>query len=174
MPSPVPKIEPRAKREPLTRSEVMSRIRSQNTRPEIITRAAVHALGLRFRNHVSDLPGKPDLANKKHRWAIFVHGCFWHSHSGCKLASSPKSNTGYWTPKLSVNRERDKEKMRALRSLGFRVLIVWECQVRNSAYLAKALAEFFPRVAIQRNRQEQRSVPSGCRHIHRKNTDPPV
>lgn len=143
----VAKIPPRRKREPLTRSQMMARIRSKNTKPEVLTRSAVHALGLRFRNHVSDLPGKPDLANKK-KWAIFVHGCFWHSHRGCRLASSPKSNTGYWTPKLSVNRERDKQNLRALRALGFRVLVVWECQVRNSAHLAKALAGFFPREAI--------------------------
>ena len=125
----------------------MSRIRSQNTRPEILTRAAVHALGLRFRNHVEDLPGKPDLANKKRKWAIFVHGCFWHSHKGCKLASSPKSNTGYWAPKLSRNQERDIEKISALRSKGFRVLVVWECDVRDGVSLAKVLDEFFPKSA---------------------------
>lgn len=152
--SPVAKIPPRQKREPLTRSQMMARIPSKNTKPELLTRSAVHALGLRFRNHVSDLPGKPDLANKKKKWAIFVHGCFWHSHSGCKLASSPKSNMGYWTTKLSVNCTRDQEKMRALHAMGFRVLIVWECQVHNRAPLAKTLAEFFPRVATQHNRQE--------------------
>ena len=172
--SPVAKIPPRRKREPLTRSQMMARIPSKNTKPELLTRSAVHALGLRFRIHVSDLPGKPDLANKKKKWAIFVHGCFWHSHRRCKLASSPKSNTGYWTPKLSSNRERDQEKMRALRALDFRVLILWECQVRNRACLAKALAEFFPQVAIQHKRQERHSVPSGCRHKHQKSTEPPA
>jgi DNA mismatch endonuclease (patch repair protein) len=144
MPTVIPKIPPRRKREPLTRSQIMARIRSSDTRPEIMTRAAVHALGLRFRNHVVDLPGKPDLANKRRRWAIFVHGCFWHSHRGCRLASSPKSNTGYWTEKLYRNRLRDAQKIAALRSLGFQVLIVWECDVRSGVRLAEAVTEFFP------------------------------
>lgn len=141
--TPVPKIPPRRKRKPLTRSQVMARIRSADTRPELLTRAAVHALGQRFRKHVTDLPGKPDLANKKKRWAIFVHGCFWHSHSGCKLASSPKTNTGYWGEKLQRNQWRDAEKIAVLRSMGFRVLIVWECHVRDRAWLEKALNQFF-------------------------------
>ena len=138
----VAKILQRREREALTRSQIMARIRSKNTKPEVLTRSAVHALGLRYRIHVSDLPGKPDLANKKKKWAIFVHGCFWHSHRGCKLASSPKTNMGYWTPKLSANRERDKQNLKGLRELGFRALIVWECQVHSSANLAKALVEF--------------------------------
>jgi len=140
----VPKTRQGAKGTPLTRSQIMSRIRSKDTGPEILTRSAVHALGIRFRIHVSDLPGKPDLANKKKKWAIFVHGCFWHSHDGCKLASSPKSNTGYWIPKLMRNRQRDKEKTAALRALEYRVLIVWECETRKSAHLAETLAGFFP------------------------------
>jgi DNA mismatch endonuclease (patch repair protein) len=100
-------------------------------------------MGLRFRNHVDDLPGKPDLANKSRRWAIFVHGCFWHSHPGCRLASSPKSNTGYWTDKLARNKARDADKIAALEAQGFRVLIVWECDVRNGERLREALAAFF-------------------------------
>lgn len=141
--SPVAKIPPRRKREPLTRSQIMSRIRSQNTRPEVLTRAAVHRMGYRFRNHVADLPGNPDLANKRARWAIFVHGCFWHSHDSCKLASSPKTNTGYWVEKLAGNRRRDSEKITALRAMGLRVLIVWECEVRDGARLKEALQVFF-------------------------------
>jgi DNA mismatch endonuclease (patch repair protein) len=122
---------------------MMGRIRSKNTLPEVRTRSAVHALGLRFRVHVADLPGKPDLANKTRRWAIFVHGCFWHSHAGCRLASSPKSNTDYWTEKLARNKRRDADKIATLRALGFRVLVVWECEVRNDARLKEALAGFF-------------------------------
>lgn len=141
--SPAAKIPPRRKREPLTRSEVMARIRSKNTRPEVLTRSAVQALGLRFRNHVDDLPGKPDLANKTRKWAIFVHGCFWHSHAGCGLASSPKSNTGYWSEKLARNQARDAEKIAALESQGYRVLVVWECDVRDGARLQRALESFF-------------------------------
>jgi DNA mismatch endonuclease (patch repair protein) len=113
------------------------------TQPEVLTRSAVQALGLRFRNHVGDLPGKPDLANKSRKWAIFVHGCFWHSHTGCRLASSPKSNTGYWSEKLERNRACDAEKIALLKSRGFRVLVVWECDVRDGARLQRALEEFF-------------------------------
>ena len=142
MPIPVPKIPPRRKRQPLTRSQVMARIRSENTRPEILTRSAVHALGMRFRKHVSSLPGKPDLANMKRKWAIFVHGCFWHAHE-CKLASDPKSNRAYWTNKLRGNRERDNRKIVTLRALGFSVLVVWECDVRNGPQLQRVLRQFF-------------------------------
>jgi DNA mismatch endonuclease (patch repair protein) len=141
--SPIARIPPRRKRDPLTRSQVMARIRSKNTKPEVLTRSAVQALGLRFRNHVDDLPGKPDLANKTRKWAIFVHGCFWHSHGGCRLASSPKSNTGYWTEKLARNKARDADKIAALEAKGFRVLVVWECDVRDGVRLKHALEAFF-------------------------------
>jgi DNA mismatch endonuclease (patch repair protein) len=127
----VAKLPPRRKREPLTRSQIMARIRSKDTRPEVLTRSAVHALGMRFRNHVAALPGKPDLANRKQGWAIFVHGCFWHSHPGCRLASKPKSNTSYWMAKLARNQARDADKVAALRRQGFRVLVIWECDVRD-------------------------------------------
>jgi DNA mismatch endonuclease (patch repair protein) len=122
---------------------MMARIRSKNTKPEVLTRSAVHALGVRFRNHVDDLPGKPDLANKSRKWAIFVHGCFWHSHADCRLASSPKSNAAYWHEKLFRNTVRDSEKIAALRSQGYRVLIVWECDVREGTRFKSALKSFF-------------------------------
>jgi DNA mismatch endonuclease (patch repair protein) len=122
---------------------MMARIRSKNTKPEMLTRSAVQALGLRFRNHVDDLPGKPDLANKTCKWAIFVHGCFWHSHGRCRLASSPKSNTGYWTNKLARNKARDADKIASLKAKNFRVLVVWECDVRDGARLKHALKTFF-------------------------------
>jgi DNA mismatch endonuclease (patch repair protein) len=122
---------------------MMARIRSKNTKPEVLTRSAVHGLGKRFRTHLSDLPGKPDLANKSHKWAIFVHGCFWHSHAGCRLASSPKSNTSYWSRKLARNQARDAEKIAALKSKGYRVLIIWECDIRDGARFRRALEQFF-------------------------------
>lgn len=140
---PLPPILPRAKREPLTRSQMMSRIRSQNTRPEVLTGSAVHRMGRRFRKHIRDLPGRPDLANKSAKWAIFVHGCFWHSHVNCRLASSPKTNVDYWTEKLRHNRERDDSKLRELRALGFRVLVIWECEVRDGDEMQQALRSFF-------------------------------
>ena len=143
MPKPIRKLPPRSKRDPLTRSQIMARIRSQDTRPEMLTCSAVHRMGHRFRKHVTDLPGKPDVANKRAKWAIFVHGCFWHSHENCKLASSPKTNTDYWREKLKRNQERDATKVRELQSLGYRVLVVWECEVRNGKALKKSLESFF-------------------------------
>lgn len=105
-PQPLPRLLPRAARDALTRSQMMSRIRSKNTAPETRVRSAAHRLGLRFRNHAADLPGKPDLVNRHRRWAIFVHGCFWHGHPGCALASKPRSNSAYWEPKLRGNSAR--------------------------------------------------------------------
>lgn len=137
------RIAPRRLRPPLTRSEMMGRVRSKDTKPEVRTRSAVHALGRRFRIHVADLPGKPDLANKARRWAIFVHGCFWHSHENCQLASKPRSNTGYWSDKLARNRKRDAIHLKALRDLGYEVLVVWECDARDDARLHEILAAFF-------------------------------
>jgi DNA mismatch endonuclease (patch repair protein) len=143
MTSALPKTLPRGKRAAFTRSQVMARIRSQDTKPEIATRSAVHALGQRYRKHVASLPGKPDLANQKKRWAIFVHGCFWHSHEACSLASDPKSNRDYWTEKLRRNQARDREKLEALLDMGFKVLIVWECDVRKGKRLQADLKRFF-------------------------------
>src|SRR5579864_1590710 len=128
-------LPPRRTRAPLTRSQIMSRIRAGNTNPEMRVRAAVHRLGLRFRKHAKDLPGNPDLANRRKRWAIFVHGCFWHSHEGCRLASRPKSNNAYWGPKLKGNLARDRRRYDELKALGYRVFIVWECETRNSEML---------------------------------------
>jgi DNA mismatch endonuclease (patch repair protein) len=143
MQSSVPKLAPRRRRAPLTRSQMMARIRSKNTRPELLTRAAVHALGQRFRTHVTTLPGNPDLANKTQQWAIFVHGCFWHSHGRCALASKPKSNAPYWTEKLRGNRKRDRRKLANLREAGFRVFVLWECQTRDSEKLNEVVTDFF-------------------------------
>ena len=137
------KIAPRRLRPPLTRSEVMGQIRSKDTRPEVKTRSAVHALGKRFGVHVADLPGRPDLGNKTRRWAIFVHGCFWHSHEGCQLASRPHSNTRYWSDKLCRNRLRDAANQQALRELGYNVLTVWECDTRDETRLSNVIASFF-------------------------------
>jgi DNA mismatch endonuclease, patch repair protein len=114
---------------------MMSRIRAQNTNPEMRVRSAIHRLGLRFRKHAKDLPGNPDLANRRKRWAIFVHGCFWHSHEGCRLASQPKSNTAYWKPKLEGNLTRDRAHYRELELRGYRVFVIWECDTRNPELL---------------------------------------
>lgn len=139
------RIGPRRSRPPLTRSEIMGRIRSKDTKPEVKTRSAVHALGRRFRIHVADLPGKPDLANKARRWVIFVHGCFWHSHENCQLASKPRSNVSYWGEKIAWNQLRDAAHEHDLRELGYDVLIVWECETRDDSRLREVLAAFFRR-----------------------------
>jgi len=124
---------------------MMSRIRSTDTRPELRVRSAVYQLGVRYRIHVSPLPGKPDLANVRRKWAVFVHGCFWHSHAGCKLASDPKSRREYWVPKLRRNAERDEQKIDQLHRLGYRVMVIWECETRDPAALAVRIQEFFGR-----------------------------
>jgi DNA mismatch endonuclease (patch repair protein) len=124
-------------------SSANNHIRSKNTLPEVRTRSSVHALGIRYRLHVADLPDKPDLANKARRWAIFVHGCFWHSHERCRLASKPRSNSGYWLEKLAQNRKRDALHNQALRDLGFDVLTIWECDTRDDARLHRILGSFF-------------------------------
>lgn len=150
-PAKLGKIAPRRLRAPLTRSEMMGRIRSKDTKPEVETRSVVRAIGQRFRIHVADLPGKPDLANKSRRWAIFVHGCFWHSHENCHIASKPRSNQGYWSDKLARNQVRDAAHEQALRDLGFDVLIVWECETRNESRLREMLAAFFVELSPARS-----------------------
>jgi DNA mismatch endonuclease, patch repair protein len=111
------------------RSEVKSRVKSKNTKPEVRVRSALHGLGYRFRLHRKELPGKPDIVLPKHRTIIFVHGCFWHQHYGCKRAKVPRRNAGYWGPKLRRNAERDEEARRRLQEQGWRVLILWECEI---------------------------------------------
>lgn len=108
----------------------MGLIRSANTKPELIVRKLLHSLGFRFRLHKKDLPGKPDIVLKKHKTVIFVHGCFWHQHKGCKRSNMPKSNKNYWKPKLEKNIHRDKLHKRDLAKLGWKTVIVWECEVK--------------------------------------------
>lgn len=118
------------------RSALMSRIRSSGTSPELAVRKMLHARGLRFRLHRKDLPGRPDIVLPKYRTAIFVHGCFWHQHPECRLASKPKTRTDYWEPKLAGNVERDARNVRALELLGWRVETIWECETRQPEALA--------------------------------------
>lgn len=120
----------------------MARIRSKNTRPELAVRRLVHRLGFRFRLHRKDIPGRPDLAFIAQRKAIFVHGCFWHSHVGCPLWSVPTSRPEYWLPKLERNRIRDQRNLEALRRRDWRSLVVWECELRDATILAQKLMCF--------------------------------
>ena len=112
-----------------TRSRVMSLIRSKDTNPEMIVRRHFHGAGLRFRLHNNMLPGKPDLVLRRHRAVIFVHGCFWHQHPGCRYAVMPKQNQLYWREKLMGNRARDEERITELEAQGWRVFVVWECEL---------------------------------------------
>lgn len=122
------------------RSWNMSRIKGRDTRPELLVRSIVHRLGFRFRLNPVKLPGRPDVVLTRHRTAVFVHGCFWHRHAHCRFAYRPKSNVSFWTEKFGQNVARDSRNMRALRRLGWRVLVVWECQATDRAALAKRLA----------------------------------
>jgi len=117
------------------RSRLMSRIRGKDTMPELRVRRYLHSRGLRFRLHVKDLPGKPDLVFPRYRTVVFVHGCFWHQHPGCAYAVMPASNIEFWRSKLEGNVLRDHRHAAALESLGWRVLTVWECEVRDSGRL---------------------------------------
>ncbi len=128
----------------MDRSENMRRIRGKDTEPEWIVRRLVYALGVRYRLHRKDLPGKPDLAFIGKRKLIFVHGCFWHQHPepSCKIARLPKSRTDYWLPKLERNRSRDQQHLAALQDAGWDVLVIWECEVRDEAALAKRIKRF--------------------------------
>ena len=112
------------------RSEMMAGIKSKNTRPEMVVRKFLHSQGFRYRLHSRKLPGSPDLILPKYKIAIFVHGCFWHRHVGCKYATNPSSNAERWAAKFHGNIERDAKNEVALRALGWSVLIVWECELR--------------------------------------------
>jgi len=130
-----------------TRSWLMSRIRGKNTGPERRVRSFLHRRGLRFRLHVKRLPGKPDIVLAKHRAVVFVNGCFFHGHSGCKRATTPRTHRAFWTRKILGNRKRDTTAIRALRHAGWRVIVVWECQTRRPETLARSLRALIGRSA---------------------------
>ena len=124
------------------RSYNMSRIRSTNTKPEMIVRSQVHRMGYRFRLHQKDLPGKPDLVLKRHKKIIFVHGCFWHMHN-CKYGSvTPQTNTQFWQKKRKSNVQRDRKNITQLKKQGWNVLVIWECQTKDKLLLMKLLSDF--------------------------------
>lgn len=112
------------------RSDHMRRIRGKDTGPELRVRRLLHQLGYRFRLHRRDLPGSPDIVLPRLKLAIFVHGCFWHQHPGCRLARQPKSRLEYWLPKLERNAQRDKKSLAAVRAAGWRGHVVWECETQ--------------------------------------------
>lgn len=129
---------------PEGRSERMSRVRNKNTKPELRVRRLIHGMGYRYRLHRKDIPGRPDLVFPSRKRVIFVHGCFWHRHPHCGLARLPKSRREFWVPKLEGNRTRDLANQHKLHELGWKVLVVWECQTtaRNLDSLAERIQRF--------------------------------
>jgi DNA mismatch endonuclease (patch repair protein) len=128
----------------MDRSENMRAIRSKDTLPEMAVRSLVHRLGYRFRLHRPDLPGKPDLAFPARRKVIFVHGCFWHSHD-CKSGLIPRSNQDFWLTKLRRNKVRDSENLEALATLGWKALVIWQCELKDSRSLRLKVKRFLGR-----------------------------
>lgn len=127
---------------PSARSVLMSRIRGKDTKPEIVVRSLLHRMGFRFRLHRRGLPGSPDIVLPGHGAVVFVHGCFWHRHTRCKGATTPKSRVKFWQEKFAANVERDKRNRRDLRRLGWKVLVVWECELKKPEKLGARLRKY--------------------------------
>lgn len=131
-----------------TRSYNMSRIRSKDTKPEIIVRSYLFSKGLRFRKNDKRYPGSPDLVLPKYKTIVFVHGCFWHLHEGCKYAVMPKSNVEFWENKLYGNRERDERNQKELEEMGWNVITVWECQLKKGE-CERTLEELYSQITSE-------------------------
>ena len=127
---------------PEERSKIMARVRSKNSRPELLVRKLVFGLGYRYRLHGKDLPGHPDLVFRSRRKVIFVHGCFWHRHANCALARIPKSRPDFWGTKLEGNRKRDERNKRALAREGWNALTLWECQLKDTRRVESRIRKF--------------------------------
>jgi DNA mismatch endonuclease (patch repair protein) len=121
------------------RSALMARVRQRGTEPEQVVASLLRRLGFGYRRHVRLLAGAPDFSNQKRKWAIFVQGCFWHHHTNCPRATVPKANEAFWREKFAANRRRDARALRALRRVGFRVVVIWECETREPAKLRERL-----------------------------------
>ncbi len=126
---------------PAARSSLMSRIRSKNSRGELLLRSVLHRNGFRFRLHRRDMPGTPDVVLPKYRAVVFLHGCFWHQHPGCRRAYVPTTNTEFWGPKLKANVDRFERQREALTAAGWRVFVVWECQIQAPEEVERWLVE---------------------------------
>ncbi|MBW2568909.1 MAG: DNA mismatch endonuclease Vsr [Deltaproteobacteria bacterium] len=133
------------------RSWNMSRIRSGNTKPELLVRSLLHRMGYRFRLHRKDLPGKPDIVLPKHKAVVFVHGCFWHRHEGCKYAYMPKSRLEFWGTKFKSNVERDRKVKKQLKEKNWRVLVIWECELSNIESIIKKLKDYLNKDSTGKN-----------------------
>jgi DNA mismatch endonuclease, patch repair protein len=124
------------------RSRNMAAVRRRDTVPEVRVRSCLHSIGLRFRLHDNRLPGSPDVTLRRHNAVVFVHGCFWHGHD-CPRGKAPSTRQEFWLPKLIRNRERDQQQLRSLRDLGWRVLVVWECETKDRTRLTRRLERWF-------------------------------
>lgn len=124
------------------RSRIMSRVKGRDTKPEILVRSLVHRMGFRFRIHRGDLPGKPDMVLPRHGKIIFVHGCFWHGHKGCPRSKRPTTNMDFWNKKLDMNIKRDKVFQGKLRSRGWKVLVIWQCETQRPEKLLRKFERF--------------------------------
>jgi DNA mismatch endonuclease (patch repair protein) len=127
---------------PQERSRNMSRVKGRDTKPELLVRSIVHRLGYRFRLHGKRLPGSPDVVLPRHRKVIFVHGCFWHGHAGCRRAARPSTNREFWDRKIDGNIARDASNLEALRQAGWKVLVIWQCAMKDREHLQHTLSEF--------------------------------
>lgn len=141
---------------PKQRSERMSRVRDKDTKPEKLVRSILHRLGCRFRLHVKNLPGKPDIVLPRYRKVIFVHGCFWHRHGVCRRLSIPENNPDFWRRKFRDNVRRDKKKLKSLDALGWDVLVIWECETKNHDRLRHALQAFMTKTRTPTRKVKKR------------------
>jgi DNA mismatch endonuclease (patch repair protein) len=155
-----------AKISPQVRSHIMRSIRKTDTRPEIAVRRMIRELGIGYRLHAKELPGRPDIVFRRRRKAIFVHGCFWHQHGGCRLSKRPSARPEYWLPKLERNRKRDQEALEALASLGWEVLVVWECELADECRLKHKVTELPQRTRRARARRGTIAL-AGSRLLHK-------
>ena len=148
-----------------TRSRIMSLVRSKDTKPEKLVRSMVHRMGYRFRLHVKQLPGKPDLVLRRLGLVIFVNGCFWHQHPGCRKAGRPATNEDFWNDKLDATVKRDRLTQSKLRRLGWRVSVVWECETFNGN-----LERLRQRLSLVLSRAEEPAKMNACRPLYRTAT----
>lgn len=120
----------------------MSRVTGKNTKPEILVRKTLHSMGFRYRLHVRNLPGKPDIVLPRHKKVIFVHGCFWHGHENCRRSKRPGTNKKFWNEKIDYNIDRDIKSINSLKDMGWKVLTIWQCETKNFELLKAKLLEF--------------------------------
>ena len=120
----------------------MAQVKSKNTKPEMLVRSLLHRMGYRFRLHIKTLPGHPDVVLPRYKAFIFVHGCFWHGHEGCKRATMPATRTEFWRKKIDGNQSRDRRNLTALEELGYQCLVIWQCEMKDIEALKMRLSEF--------------------------------